>query len=349
MHPIMLDVAGFELTQQEQEVMAHPLTGGVILFARNYHDPDQLRHLTSQIKRSAGHPILIAVDQEGGRVQRFKNGFTAIPAMGDIEHHDHVQARQLAYACGRVIATECIGHGVDISFAPVLDINAISEVIGTRSFSNAPSTILSLATEFIHGLKAIGMPAIGKHFPGHGNVKADSHIAMPSDERSKDTIFELDMAIFTHFMQQQLIDGIMPAHVVYPDIDSRPAGFSSIWLQQILRQHCGFQGVIFSDDLSMHAASEAGSMLDRVEHALAAGVDMALICNAPDEAIMVLDNLGHSEQRQASYSQTPQKLISIEANGALNNHQQQRRHYSEILKESAYQEAVTFISSIFKA
>ena len=347
MHPIMLDVAGYELTQQEQEIMAHPLTGGVILFARNFHDPQQLRHLTTQIKQSAQHPILIAVDQEGGRVQRFQEGFTTIPAMGDIEHA--ANPSQLAHACGTVIAAECLGHGVDISFAPVLDINGISEVIGTRSFSDTSSTILSLASQFISGVKTLGMPVIGKHFPGHGNVQADSHIAMPVDERDQDTIFSHDMAIFTHFIQQHLIDGIMPAHVIYPAIDSRPAGFSTIWLQQVLREQCGFQGVIFSDDLSMHAASEAGSMLERVEHALAAGVDMALICNAPDEAISVLDNLGHTPQQQARYSQAPQQLLSIEANGAINNQQRQYADSADILTESTYHEAVTLISAMSKS
>lgn len=344
MHPIMLDVAGFELTQQEQEIMAHPLTGGVILFARNYHDPKQLCHLTEQIKQSAKHPIIIAVDQEGGRVQRFQDGFTPIPAMGNIEYS--ANPIQLAKACGTVIASECLGHGIDISFAPVLDINGISEVIGTRSFSHTANTILSLASEFITGAKIMGMPAIGKHFPGHGNVQADSHIDMPIDKRSQEMIFNHDMSIFTHFIQQKLIDGIMPAHVIYPDIDNRPAGFSPIWVQHILRQQCGFRGVIFSDDLSMHAASEAGSMLERVEHALAAGVDMALICNAPDEAISVLDNLGHTQEKQALYSQAPQQLISIGSNGSFNNNQRQYKHYAEILAEPAYHQAVTLISSM---
>jgi beta-N-acetylhexosaminidase len=330
MHPIMLDVAGCELTAQEQEVIGHPLTGGVILFARNYYDPQQLRHLTAQIKASSAHPILISVDQEGGRVQRFSEGFSRVPAMGSIAANAVPEA--LANACGTVIAAECLGHGVDISFAPVLDINGISEVIGKRSFSTNVSQIDALARDFIKGMTQWGMPAIGKHFPGHGNVQADSHIAMPVDERSEAEIFEQDMAVFARLIHDDLLAGMMPAHVVYPNIDDQPAGFSIIWLQQILRQKLGFQGVIFSDDLSMHAATQAGDMLSRVEHALAAGVDMALICNAPDEAIKVLDNLGHSAQHQAQYSTRPQGLVSVNAQTVL--------HYQQLLAHPSYKAAV---------
>ena len=330
MHPIMLDVAGCELNAQEQEVIGHPLTGGVILFARNYYDPQQLRHLTAQINASASHPILISVDQEGGRVQRFIEGFTSVPAMGNIASNAEPEA--LATACGTVIAAECLGHGVDISFAPVLDINGISEVIGQRSFSASETQIDMLARAFIQGMTQWGMPAIGKHFPGHGNVQADSHIAMPIDERSESEIFEHDMAVFARLIKDDLLAGIMPAHVIYPNVDDQPAGFSTIWLQQILRQKLGYQGVIFSDDLSMHAATQAGDMLSRVEHALAAGVDMALICNAPDEAIKVLDNLGHTVQHQAQYSTRAQGLVSINRQTVL--------HYQQLLEHPNYKLAV---------
>jgi len=330
MHPIMLDVAGCELTAQEQEIIGHPLTGGVILFARNYYDPQQLRHLTAQIKASASHPILIGVDQEGGRVQRFIEGFTSVPAMGAIA--SNAESEALANACGTVIAAECLGHGVDISFAPVLDINGISEVIGQRSFSANVSQIDTLARAFIQGMTQWGMPAIGKHFPGHGNVQADSHIAMPVDERSETVIFERDMAVFARLITDELLAGMMPAHVVYPNVDEQPAGFSTIWLQQILRQKLGFEGVIFSDDLSMHAATQAGDMLSRVENALAAGVDMALICNAPDEAIKVLDNLGHTAKHQAHYSTRAQGLVSVNA--------QTVNHYQQLLSHPNYHAAV---------
>ncbi len=309
MHPIMLDVAGHELTAQEREVLGHPLTGGVILFARNYQEPAQLRHLTSQIKQASSNPILIAVDQEGGRVQRLQDGMTTIPAMGLIQQAQ--DSAQLANDCGIVIASECLAHGVDVSFAPVLDINGCSEVIGDRSFSDNPDTVIALAEAFIAGLTHTGMAAIGKHFPGHGNVQADSHIAMPVDTRSAEDIFAHDMAIFAYLIKQERLQGMMPAHVIYPEIDTQPAGFSTVWLQNILREQLGFTGVIFSDDLSMHAATQAGDMLSRVQHALHAGVDMALICNAPDEAISVLDNLGHQPAHMAEYSAKAQRLIQV--------------------------------------
>lgn len=333
MHPIMLDVAGCELTAQEREIIGHPLTGGVILFARNYHDPQQLRHLTSQIKASAKHPVLISVDQEGGRVQRFTEGFTSVPAMGCIVNHP--DPHTLAQACGNVIAAECLSHGVDISFAPVLDINGVSEVIGKRSFSASVNEIECLARGFIAGMSQWGMPAIGKHFPGHGNVQADSHIAMPVDPRSQATIFSEDMSVFARLIQDNLLGGMMPAHVIYPDVDELPAGFSAIWLQQILRQQLGYQGVIFSDDLSMHAATQAGDMLSRVEHALVAGVDMALICNAPDEAIKVLDNLGHTPQDQERYSTRAQALVSVTAANVLD--------FQKLLVQQSYVDAVELI------
>ena len=308
MHPIMLDVAAYELSSEECEILAHPLVGGVILFARNYHDPQQLQHLTQQIRIACPHDILIAVDQEGGRVQRFTDGFTMIPALRNIKHTANPE--QLAFACGMVIATECLARGVDLTFAPVLDLDGISEVIQCRSFSNDPQQLLHLSTAFIDGLNSLNMGAIGKHFPGHGNVLADSHIAIPIDPRPADEIFSYDMAIFTQLMRANRLAGIMPAHVVYPQVDDLPAGFSHTWLQDIVRQRYTFGGVIFSDDLSMHAATQGGTMLERVQMALAAGCDMTLICNSPGDAVHVLDNLGHTEQHLSTYSNKVNQLLA---------------------------------------
>jgi beta-N-acetylhexosaminidase len=308
MHPIMLDVAAYELSSQECEILKHPLVGGVILFARNYFDPQQLQHLTQQIRTACPHDILIAVDQEGGRVQRFTDGFTKIPALRTIKNT--AKPEQLAYACGMVIATECLSRGVDLTFAPVLDLDGISEVIQCRSFSDDPKQVLSLASAFIKGLNSLNMGAIGKHFPGHGNVLADSHIAMPIDPRPAEEIFSNDMAIFTQLMSANRLAGIMPAHVVYPQVDELPAGFSQTWLQSIIRQRYAFSGVIFSDDLSMHAATQGGSMLERVQMALTAGCDMALICNNQNEAVHVLDNLGHTKEHLSSYSNKVKQLLA---------------------------------------
>lgn len=330
MHPIMLDVAGYELTNEEREVLAHPLVGGVILFARNFYDPEQLQYLTQQIRSACPHDLLLAVDQEGGRVQRFTKGFTAIPAMRTIK--ESPESEQLAFDCGKVIATECLAYGVDLTFAPVLDLDGISQVIQCRSFSHDPEQLVILATAFIDGLSSLQMGAIGKHFPGHGNVLADSHIAIPVDPRPSEVIFGHDMAIFIKLMRANRLAGIMPAHVVYPDVDDLPAGFSTTWLQDIVRRRYAFNGVIFSDDLSMHAATQGGTMLERVQMALAAGCDMTLICNAPEEAIHVLDNLGHTEKHIATYST---KVNSLLANPFLNS--------TDIMQTTEYKDAVANI------
>ncbi|MET1219625.1 MAG: beta-N-acetylhexosaminidase [Glaciecola sp.] len=306
MHPLMIDVAGFELSAEEKEIVAHPLVGGIILFARNYHDPQQLIHLTQSLRAACPHPLLIAVDQEGGRVQRFRDGFTTLPTMRSLRQHQ--QPQELAAACGTVIATECLLHGIDITFAPVLDLDGISEVIQCRSFGATPEDIVTLAGAFCRALLALQMGPVGKHFPGHGNVMADSHIALPIDNRPLTDIVSLDMSIFKTLIAQQLLTGIMPAHVIYSLCDPQPAGFSTFWLQQQLRTLCAFQGVIFSDDLSMHAATQAGSMTERVQAALTAGCDMALICNTPDAAVSVLDELDYSQPTLSLYSNKAQML-----------------------------------------
>ncbi|WP_394221032.1 beta-N-acetylhexosaminidase [Alteromonas gracilis] len=289
----MLDCQAEELLPEEKEKLAHPVVGGIILFSRNYHDKRQLSALVQDIRRYAKKPVLIAVDHEGGRVQRFREGFTAIPAMGEILRQSEHQDESAAYAkaCGLVLAHELKTLDIDFSFAPVLDINGVSQVIGDRAFADNADDVIRLAAHLIQGLKVVNMPAIGKHFPGHGSVAPDSHIALPVDERDFDEIRHTDMVVFERLIERDLLDGVMPAHVIYNQVCSQPAGFSQKWLQRILSDNIGFKGAVFSDDLSMHGASVAGSYLERAEAALDAGCDMVLACNNPKGAESILDGL----------------------------------------------------------
>ena len=290
----MLDVSGFELTYEEIDILDHPLVGGLILFSRNYHDQTQLCDLVRHIRSVTRNEILIATDHEGGRVQRFRQDFSKIPAMGSISEQTNENTPHTNYLCeqfGWLMAAELLAFDIDISFAPVLDIHGVSEVIGDRSFHHQPEKIVQLASAFIKGMHRAGMSATGKHFPGHGNVLEDSHIAMPVDNRKREDIFSLDMAIFKSIHQQGLLDAVMPAHVIYPDVDDLPAGFSQTWIQQILRQELDFNGVVFSDDLSMQGAVQMGNIVDRAELALAAGCDMVLVCNDSKGAAKVIDGL----------------------------------------------------------
>jgi beta-N-acetylhexosaminidase len=294
MGPLMLDVSGFELTHEEIDILDHPLVGGLILFSRNYHDQKQLSDLVRHIRSVTRNDILIATDHEGGRVQRFRQGFSDIPAMGSIHLQTDGDIQQSGYLCeqlGWLMAAELLAFDIDISFAPVLDIHGVSAVIGDRSFHQQPDIIVQLASKFIKGMHRAGMSATGKHFPGHGNVLEDSHIAMPVDHRSREDIFALDMAIFKSIHQQGLLDAVMPAHVIYPDVDDLPAGFSQTWIKQILRQDLDFNGVVFSDDLSMQGAVQMGNIVDRAELAITAGCDMVLVCNDPNGAVNVIDGL----------------------------------------------------------
>jgi beta-N-acetylhexosaminidase len=294
MGPIMLDVSGFELTHEEIDILDHPLVGGLILFSRNYHDQKQLFDLVRHIRSVTRNDVIIATDHEGGRVQRFRQGFSDIPAMGSINRQTNENIQQSGYLCeqfGWLMAAELLAFDIDISFAPVLDIQGVSEVIGDRSFHQQPQIIVQLASDFIKGMHRAGMSATGKHFPGHGNVLEDSHVAMPIDKRSREDIFNLDMAIFKSIHQQGLLDAVMPAHVIYPEVDDLPAGFSETWIKQILRQELDFDGVVFSDDLSMQGAVQMGNIVERAELAIAAGCDMVLVCNDPMGAVKVIDGL----------------------------------------------------------
>lgn len=289
---LMLDLEGLALTDDEKQLITHPHVGGIILFARNFQSVEQVTALTQSI-RALRADLIIAVDQEGGRVQRFRDGFVKLPAMkvfGDMYATQPDEARQRSYQCGWLMASEVLAVGVDISFAPILDVDCgLSRVIGDRSFHGDPQIAVKLLREFIRGMHDAGMAATGKHFPGHGSVEADSHVAMPVDTRSWAEIEALDLVPFAALARE--LQGVMPAHVIYARVDAKPAGFSPFWLQDILRSRLGFDGVIFSDDLSMEGAGVAGSYGDRVNAALDAGCDMVLVCNHRAGALEALDAL----------------------------------------------------------
>ena len=292
--PVMLDILGKQLTAEDERRLLHPLVGGVILFARNYESPSQLAALTASIHALRAPPLLIAVDHEGGRVQRFREGFTRIPPMRELgkEWDKHPKrAKHLAQQTGFVLASELRACGVDFSFTPVLDVDyGASSVIGDRAFHFEPQAIAELAHSLLMGLKQGGMPTVGKHFPGHGFVCADSHLEIPVDERSYTDIELCDLIPFRQMVNYGLT-AVMPAHVIYPKIDPRPAGFSKVWLKDILRGELGFEGCIFSDDLSMEGATVAGGIVQRAGAALNAGCDMVLVCNKPESADELLAGL----------------------------------------------------------
>lgn len=306
--PVMLDVVGTRLTAEDEARLLHPLVGGVILFKRNYESPGQLAELTAAIHALRTPPLLIAVDHEGGRVQRFRDGFTRIPAMrelGRIWDSYPQKARHLAQQAGYVLAAELRACGVDFSFTPVLDVDhGQSSVIGDRAFHSDPQAIAELAHSLLLGLKQGGMHTVGKHFPGHGYVRADSHLDIPVDERKFVDIELCDLIPFRQMVDYGLT-AVMPAHVIYPEVDSRPAGFSPVWLKHVLRGQLGFEGVIFSDDLSMEGATVAGGIVQRAEAALNAGCDMVLVCNKPESADELLRGL-HWEMSATSKARLAQ-------------------------------------------
>ncbi len=293
--PVMMGIEGLALDAEETELLRHPQVGGVILFTRNFESVEQLRSLTRAIHELRDPPLLIAVDQEGGRVQRFRAGFTPLPPLagfGRLHERSPEEGRRLAELGGWLMAAEMLSAGIDISFAPVLDLDrGVSSVIGDRAFHADPHVVAELAHHYVRGMKRAGMAATGKHFPGHGSVREDSHHELPVDDRAFATLAAEDLVPFERLAADG-IEGMMIAHVLYPRIDDEPAGFSPYWLEEVLRRRYGFQGVIFSDDLLMEAANLAGDVVARGKRALHAGCDMVLVCRGADNAARVIDGLG---------------------------------------------------------
>ncbi len=290
MGPIMFDIEGLTLMPNERELLKHPHTGGVIFFANNYKSPEQLIELTQSI-RSVKPNILIAVDQEGGRVQRFRDSFTRIPPMqkvGQIYDQNNQLGCEFAESCGWLMATEVLAVGVDFSFAPILDLDKqMSKVIGDRALHRDLEIVVKLAGCFIQGMNRAGMASVGKHFPGHGSVASDSHLDLPVDDRVLEEVAKDDLVPFVAL--KDVLAGIMPTHILFPKIDELPVGFSKYWLSDILRTQIGYQGAIFSDDLSMEGAKKIGDIQTRAQFALDAGCDMILICHDRDAVESLLD------------------------------------------------------------
>lgn len=289
-----MDPAGLVLDEDDLRRLRHPAVGGVILFARNFESPEQLQALTQDIRALREPQLLIGVDHEGGRVQRFKEGFTLLPpmrALGQLWDRDRDAARAAAQGAGYVIGAELAAHGLDFSFTPVLDLDyGASSVIGDRALHYDPLAVGALAAALVQGLGQGGMGAVGKHFPGHGYAAADSHVAMPTDDRPLAEILRKDLVPYGPAIQAGLA-GVMPAHVIFPQVDAEPAGYSRVWLQEVLRGKLGFDGLVFSDDLSMAGASTAGGVAERARAALAAGCDMVLLCGDAEGQDRLLHSL----------------------------------------------------------
>jgi beta-N-acetylhexosaminidase len=292
--PVVIDPVGPALTDDDRKRLTHRAVGGVILFAHNYENPQQLEALTAEIRSLRTPELFVCVDHEGGRVQRFRDGFTALPPMrqlGVLWDRDPSAARPVAHAIAYVAGSELAAHGIDFSFAPVLDLDyGGSSVIGDRALHYDPNAVGTLAAEIVKGFAAGGMRAVGKHFPGHGFATADSHVAVPHDGRDLATIMKKDVAPYRAAIEAGL-GGVMPAHVIYPKADAEPAGYSKYWLQDVLRGRLGFDGLIFSDDLSMEGASTAGGIPQRARAALEAGCDMVLLCQNPQGQERLLESL----------------------------------------------------------
>lgn len=308
--PLMIDLSGQTLSTEERDFLQHPAVGAVILFTRNYRCKAQLRSLVDEIKAVRTPALLVAVDQEGGAVQRFTEGFYKLPAVGRIGQlydRERVRAVAVAEAAGQLMATEVVQCGIDFSFAPVLDCRyEHSQVIGERAFHREPASICELAGAYIAGMNRAGMVATGKHFPGHGAVTADSHRQLPLDSRNLSELELCDLLPFRYLAKQ--LGGIMTAHVLFERIHAQLPTYSSFWLQRMLRQKLNFSGVIFSDDLSMKGAGRKDDIPTRSITALIAGCDMVLICNAPDHARRAADKIGQDHPCAQS------RLLSMKAN-----------------------------------
>ncbi|OOF59692.1 beta-N-acetylhexosaminidase [Rodentibacter myodis] len=331
MSTLLIDLESYELTQEEVELLAHPLVAGLILFTRNFYDREQIQALVKSIRERVKKPLLITVDQEGGRVQRFREGFTQLPAMQAFAalSSDVIQQQNWAYEAGWQMAAEMTALDIDLSFAPVLDLGHQCRAIGDRSFADEVQSAVNLAGFFIDGMHQAGMATTGKHFPGHGHVLADSHLETPYDERSPSEIFNKDIQPFQQLIKQQKLDAIMPAHVIYTQCDSQPASGSTYWLKHILRERLNFNGAIFSDDLGMKGAGFMGDFVARSEKALNAGCDLLLLCNERKGVIQVLDQLKLNES-QTQFQQRQARLNGLFKKKSLS--------WSELTKTSRWLE-----------
>ena len=334
--PLMLDLEGTQLTAEEKEILNHPMVGGLIFFTRNYESAEQIIELTRSIREIVGDDFLISVDHEGGRVQRFRPEFTELPAiasLGKLYQRNQEEALLLARKAGWLMAAEVRAVGIDFSFAPVLDLDyGVSQVIGDRAFHRDPTIVAKLAETYIKGMRDTGMSSTGKHFPGHGAVEVDSHLGIPIDTRSHEEIWADDILPFAKLIKVGM-DAVMPAHIIYENIDKNPAGFSPYWLQEVLRKELKFEGVIFSDDLTMEGASFAGGYTERAEAALTAGCDMILACNNRAGAIEILDHLNFQPK-----SDSAQRLLRMKAEPFVNR--------SALLDQNKWYKIVDEVTSI---
>ncbi|MDQ8038901.1 MAG: beta-N-acetylhexosaminidase [Rickettsiella sp.] len=340
MGSIFLDLTGVELSPEEREILKHPQLGGIIFFSRNYESPKQLNELVLQIRKFSAQRLLLTVDQEGGRVQRFLDGFTPLPSLGKIGEFYEQQPNEavtLAKIHGWIMASELLALGIDLSFAPILDLdNNLNQVIGKRSFHSNPNIIVKLAHATIQGIKKAGMSTVGKHFPGHGFVTADTHTHLATDIRTYEEIKKNDLIPFTEL--SPVLDAIMAAHIVYNKVDLEPCGFSSIWLQTILREKLNFSGAIFTDDLSMKAVANKGNIFSRVELALRAGCDGLLICNNRKEAIFALEYLESKKNESPNMLHSDKRLQKLFPRRTLDA--------STLRQTTAWQDAVNLLSKL---
>lgn len=343
MGPVMLDLMALELSAEERDLLNHPLVGGVILFTRNYASVEQMQELCQQIRECTAQPLLIAVDQEGGRVQRFHEPLTLLPAMeqiGEIYDFSAEEGVKLANTCGWLMAAELLSLGIDLSFAPVLDLNkGLNPAIGNRAFHRNPLKVAELANSLMQGMLKAGMTATGKHFPGHGTVALDSHFTLPLDDRRLADIMSDDLLPFLKLIQSG-INAIMPALIVFPAIDTLPVVYSPFWIQTILKDQLKFQGMIFSDDLNMQGASIGGNYFERAKKALDAGCDMILICNNRQAANDILKHLPYDYFIPSEKYQLLQGKFSISFD-TLQTTSQWQSETSFLMKTLSYYEKKT--------
>jgi len=334
--PILIGIPGPTLDERSLEQLSHPAVGGVVLFTRNFEDREQLERLVSQIRAARNPRPLVCIDQEGGRVQRLKNGFTRLPPLGilgRLSRSDPHKALDMAYRHGRVMATEMLACGIDLSFAPVLDLDRGSSVIGDRALSDSPDVVIQLGRAYLAGMHDSGMKTTGKHFPGHGSIIADSHVADACDPRALEEIMDSDLRPFRELAFE--LDSLMIAHVVFPEVDALPAGYSSAWLKGVLREDMAYEGIIVSDDLGMHAAKSVGDLVERTRLCLQAGCDLVLVCQPEDVTALLSELDGRLEDAAGAVSRlygeptvNREELISVDLEGI-----REWRHWRQSLEK----------------